>query len=118
MRTCIHLHVHLHHDIFMCCCLGVGPRLKDLINDIAAVIPAKWRHVGIQLGISTGILDSIQSQNCREPNPHLKSFEQMFVEWSKQDSESAYTWTYIIAILRTPAIGESNLADNLTAKYC
>ena len=88
------------------------------MNDIAAVIPAKWRDVGIQLDISTGILDSIQSQNSREPNPCLKSFEQLFVEWSKQDSESTYTWTHIIAILRKPAIGENDLADRLTSKYC
>ena len=100
------------------CCLGVGPRLKDLMNHIAAVIPAKWRDVGIQLDISTGILDSIQNQNCRESSPHFKSFEQVFIEWSKQDSESTYTWTHIIAILREPAIGENDLADNLTAKYC
>ena len=99
-------------------CLGVGPQLKDLMNDIAAVIPAKWKDVGIQLNLPTGILDSIQSHNCREPNSHLKSFEHVFVEWSKQDSESTYTWTHIIAILRKPAIGENDLAYKLTAKYC
>ena len=100
------------------CCLGAGPRLKDLMNDIAAVIPAKWRDVGIQLDLPIGLLDSIQSQNSREPSPQLKSFEQVFVEWSKQDSETTYTWTHIIAILRKSAVGENNLADNLTAKYC
>ena len=99
-------------------CLGVGPLLKDLMNDIAAAIPAKWRDVGIQLNLPTGILDSIQNQNSRESSPHLKSFEQVFIEWSKKDSESTYTWTHIIAILRKPAVGENDLADKLTTKYC
>ena len=120
MFSCIHVHLQVSFvvlEVFFCC-LGVGSQLKDLMNDIAAVIPAKWRDVGIQFDLPTGILDSIQSQNSKEPNPHLKSFEQVFVEWSKQDSESTYTWTHIIAILRKPAVGENDLADNLTAKYC
>ena len=63
------------------------------MNDIAAVIPAKWRDVGIQLQLPTGILDSIQSQTSKEPNSHLKSFENVFIEWSERDwSSSMYTW--------------------------
>ena len=58
----------------------------DLMNDIAAVIPAKWRDVGIQLDLPPGILDSIQNQNSREPNRQLKSFRQVFIEWSERDS--------------------------------
>ena len=120
MYSCVHVHLHVSFvvlDVFLCC-LGVGPLLKDLMNDIAAAIPAKWRDVGIQLDLPTGILDSIQSQNSREPNPHLRSFDQVFIEWSKKDSESTYTWPHIIAILRKPAVGENSLADKLTAKYC
>ena len=31
------------------------------MNDVAAEIPALWRAVGIQLGLSTDVLDGIQT---------------------------------------------------------
>lgn len=95
----------------------VGPQLKDLMNEIAAVIPAKWRDVGIQLDIDPRVLDGIQSQHCRDPNSLQRCFEQVFIEWSKQASNNPYTWTHIIDILRRPAIGENALAETVNAKF-
>ena len=90
--------------------------LKDLMNDIASIIPAKWRSVGIQLGLSSGTLDSIQSNNAGKPHACLDSFEQVFSTWEKQ-GPSPYTWNVIIDVLRTPAVGEVALADELDAHH-
>ena len=86
--------------------------VKDLMNDVASITPAKWRSVGIQLGLSLSTLDSIQSNNAGKPDASLHSFEQVFSTWEKQ-GPSPYTWNTIIEALRSPAVGEFALADEL-----
>ena len=88
------------------------------MNEIASVIPAKWRDVGIQLGVSPGTLDGIQSQNAGKPpiSALQHSFERVFVEW-KQLAQCPYTWKTIIDVLTTPAVAENELAIILAAKY-
>ena len=95
----------------------IGPKLEDLMNEIGAVIPSKWRDVGVQLGIAPGVLDGIQRQNAEKPRSCQVSFEQVFNEWKLQGSETPYTWTHIIGILRRPAIGENDLAETLATKF-
>eukprot|EP00731_Ephydatia_muelleri_P036374 Em0243g6a len=57
-------------SIFMC-------TLMDLMNDITSKIPAKWRSVDIQLGLPSGILDSIEEEVAGKPRACLDSFEQV-----------------------------------------
>ena len=102
---------HPHH-----CYITGAPELKDLMNKIAVVIPAKWRPVGIQLGLSPGNLDNIQSQNAGKPDSNLESFEKMFTQW-KLLIPSPYTWSTIIDVLQTPAVGEVQLANTLAMKH-
>ena len=89
--------------------------LKDLMNDVASKIPAKWRSVGIQLGLSSATLDSIQRENAIKPQACLDSFEQVFSTWEKR-GPNPYTWEVIIGVLRTPAVGEVALADELDTR--
>ncbi|KAL5481618.1 hypothetical protein EMCRGX_G021814 [Ephydatia muelleri] len=95
----------------------IGPKLEDLMNEIGAVIPSKWRDVGVQLGVAPGVLDGIQRQNAEKPRSCQVSFEQVFNEWRLQGSKTTYTWTHIIGILRRPAIGENDLAETLATKF-
>ena len=92
------------------------PSLADLMNDVASVIPAKWRAVGIQLGLSADTLDSIQRDNAGKPQACLESFEQVLSIWKTHDPKP-YTWSTIVDVLRTPAVGQSALAEELCAKY-
>ena len=39
--------------------LDSEPELLDLMNEVAAEIPGKWRDIGLQLGLEHGILDGI-----------------------------------------------------------
>ena len=91
------------------------PQLRDLINHVAAVIPAKWRLVGVQLKLPNGTLDEIQVQNVGKPNECILSFEQVFVKWRSLGT-SPYTWETMINTLRSPAVGEVELANKLNAK--
>ena len=95
---------------------GVPPSLADLMNDVASVIPAQWRAVGIQLGLSPDTLDSIQRENAGKPRVCLESFEQVLTIW-KRHGPKLYTWNTIVDVLRTPAVGQSALAEELCAKY-
>ena len=115
-----HLKCTLQYMHFIICSYFVdviGPKLLDLMNEIGAVIPSKWRDVGVQLGIAPGVLDGIQRQNAEMPRSCQASFEQVFNEWKLQGSTTTYTWTHIIGILRRPAIGENDLAETLATKF-
>ena len=90
--------------------------LKDLMNDIASKIPAKWRSVGIQLGLPSTTLDSIQQDNAGKPHACHDSFEQVFTTWEGK-GPSPYTWNTIIEVLRKPAVLELALANELEVQH-
>ena len=96
--------------------LVLPPSLADLMNDVASVIPAQWRAVGIQLGLSADTLDSIQRENAGKPRVCLESFEQVLTIW-KRSGPKPNTWNTIVDVLRTPAVGQSALAEELCAMY-
>lgn len=83
------------------------------MSDIASVIPARWRHVGIQLGLKSDFLDSIQFECCGRPHYCQDAFEKVFEEWKKRQT-APYTWKTIIDAIEK--IGEVALANNLKKK--
>ena len=91
------------------------PNLGDLTNEVAAVIPAKWRLVGVQLKLPNGTLDEIQAQNTGRPDQCILSFQQVFAKWRSLGT-SPYTWKTIINALCSAAVGEVTLANKLNAK--
>ena len=92
-----------------------SPKLEDLMNDIASKIPAMWRVVGVQLGLSTWTLDGIQGETTGAPQSNLHSFEKVLNIWRQQKSKP-YTWTTIITVLQTPTVGQVALAEEIQAK--
>ena len=92
-----------------------SPNRDDLMNDVAAVIPAKWRLVGVQLKLPNGTLDEIQVQNAGKPYECKHSFEQVFDGWRSLGT-SPYTWKTMINALCSPAVGEVKLANELYTK--
>ena len=86
------------------------------MNDIATVIPAKWKAVGIQLRLSSDILDGIKSNNAGSPDACLNSFEEVLAIWKRQGPKP-FTWRTIIDVLRTRAVGHTSLADELESTY-
>ena len=86
------------------------------MNDVAAAIPAKWRQVGVQLKLPSEVLDEIQDQNASKTDMCKLSFEQVFKKW-KGSGTSPYTWETMVNVLRSPAVGEVDLAGELSSKY-
>ena len=90
------------------------------MNEVAAVIPSKWKAVGVQLSLSGGTLNSIQMSHGWKPIACHDSFEEVFRTWKDQATTgttcSPYTWLTMIDALKTPAVGEVALAESLEQK--
>ena len=87
------------------------PELVELMNEVAARIPSKWREVGIQLHLSTDHLDGIA---VSVSSPHNR-FCSVFTLWKKQMT-LPYKWSTVIQALKAPAVNEIRLAEELANK--
>ena len=84
------------------------PQLRELDNEIVSKIPAKWREVGIQLGLPASKLDQI---SIEENNQCQSCFRKVFREWQSQNCHRS--WSIILLALRTHAVGELAFAKKL-----
>ena len=92
--------------------LDSEPKLLDLMNEVAAVIPSKWRDIGLQLGLSQGVLEGIATISPRSTN---LCYSNVFTLWENQNSYP-YTWSTIVEVLQAPAVGEETLATKIKSK--
>ena len=96
----------------------MGFVLLDLLSESAvpavikelSVAQKKWRIIGKELGVEKRILDDIRTDYFDE--------NRLREVLRKRVVRQATTWGDIIAVLRTPHVGQSQLADQLEAKYC
>ena len=94
--------------------LDSQPELADLMNEVAAKIPGKWRDVGLQLGIDQEGLDGIGTISPGDVN---HCYSNAFTRWKNQKSQKyPYTWSTVVQALKTPAVGEDRLADEIKNK--
>lgn len=85
------------------------PQLAELMNEVAAKIPARWRDVGIQLNLSLPDLDAIAASGPADP---LQHFSSVFHLW-KTKLSAPYRWSTVIQALEAPAVNETRLARRL-----
>ena len=71
----------------------------------------KWEDIGRELGVKQDTLSNIHAKYT-DSGYCLRI---MLDQWMKR---YCISWKCIIAILKTPDIGESELANQLEAKYC
>ena len=86
--------------------LSVSAVVKEL-----SVVQKKWRTIGEELGVQKYLLDDIRT----DYSDHGSRLREVLHE--RMGSQTT-TWGDIIAVLRTPRVGQSQLADHLEAKYC
>ena len=82
----------------------------SLVTQELTALREKWQYIGEELGVEQYSLRDIRS-NCSGPGDCLREV------LSKQLGSYATSWKDIVAVLRTPRIGESHLADHLKVKY-
>jgi len=85
------------------------PKLSELMNEVAAKIPNKWRDVGLQLGVTHSELEAFASASSPDTNSHFTS---VFSAWQKH-MNVPYTWTSLIQALKAPSVEEIRLAEKL-----
>ena len=115
------LHTHINHRTSnVCgdnCTYSVQWPFVPLVADLDLLVqelsPAqqKWKDIGRELGVKQDTLGDIHT-NYSDLGGCLRV---MLMDKLKR---GCIAWNFIITILRTPYIGESNLADQLEAKYC
>ena len=89
------------------------PKLKDLANHVAAVIPGKWMEVAIQLDLTMGEIDSIE----HDRNSSFLRFMAVFEQW-KKSCRQPYTWESLITALKSTSVNEFRLAKKLQEEFC
>ena len=96
--------------------LDSQPKLSDLMNEVAAKIPSKWRDVGLQLGLDQGVLEGIASISPGDTNLY---YINVFTRWKNQSSTThPHTWSTLVQALESPAVGERRLADKIKSELC
>ena len=86
-----------------------GPQLSDLMEQVAAKIPAKWQRVGIALNLNQSDLECLPVLDCHQ------CFVTIFTTWKKQET-SPYTWLTVLDALNTKLVGEKHLAQVITSR--
>ena len=94
--------------------LDSEPELRDLMNEVAAEIPGKWRDVGLQLGLDQGVLGGIATISLGDTN---LCYSNVFTQWKNLNSTThPYTWLTIVDALEAPAVREKQLASKIKTK--
>ena len=81
----------------------------SLVTQELTAVSEKWRDIREELGVEQLLLRNTDYSN---PGVCLRKV------LSKRFQSCATSWKDIVAVLRTPRIGESHLADHLEVKYC
>ena len=88
------------------------PELKDLMEHVGCVIPAKWQEVGIQLGLEDNELKEITSNISGSKS----CFQEVFALW-KRTKRSEYKWNIVCEALRSKHVNEMLLAKTIRSKF-
>ena len=111
--------VKYHNDIVFSLCLvatpskSSAPKLRDLANCAAAIIPHKWKQVAIQLELSKGERKAIE----KDEDECFDRFMAVLEQW-KQSASLPYTWKTLITALKSTSVDEQSLAEQLQRDFC
>ena len=92
--------------------------LNDLLQVLADIRSSgeKWRAIGLQLGLHETDLKSIESDPNYPlgPRQHVGRLHEVISKWLRSGRARRAA---LIEALRSPSVGETQLADQLTKKY-
>ena len=87
----------------------------QFLEAVASKIPAKWRMVGLSLGISSSILDGIDKHRRGDC---LECFSDVLTYWQQQSTlQSPANWTTLVTVLQSNSVGEKELSDTIHNTY-
>ena len=83
--------------------LSRAPSMRDLLRRIASNTRGKWYLMGLLLNVRQDQLNTITHQNS------ILCYTNVFSLWEK-NADPPFTWGTIVDVLKSPVIGEMNLA--------
>ncbi len=83
----------------------------QLVYETLYEVRAKWRPIGLKLGVTTGTLDSIEQEKIK-PSDRLQA---VLLYWLQVTIGA--TWGHLIDALRSAPVGEIVLARQLEQKH-
>ena len=98
--------------LFVCAGTDTVSRFQ-FMESVASKIPAKWKRVGVSLGIDQSQLDAINMHRLADP---LECFSDVFTCWQQQSTphvQSPANWATLVTVLRSNYVGEEELSDNI-----
>ena len=90
------------------------PKLSGLVNEVVAELPAKWEDFAVQIELE---YDCIQKIKEHYPRNNRGCFTAVLHEWNVQRTVP-FTWEKVISVLRSPALQENRVAENIAEKFC
>ena len=97
---------------------GYDLTLSDLnrVYNLLFRVKAKWKEIGLQLGVDPYSLESIQSEvNFRDDGQRLM---QMLSEWLRNVTEPRPSWPRVVDALRSEPVHEWNVAERVKRRQC
>lgn len=89
------------------------PQLWDLMNEVAAVAPHKWKDIAIQLKLKYEWVESMQDRSMK-PND---CYMHIFHKWANYAGAMPYTWETLLTVLVEPAVSLGDLEHGLRLKF-
>ena len=88
--------------------------MDDLVKVQRAVWEGrvKWYNIGLELGLTVGMLDAIQLTNKHDVD---ECFREMLKKWLRK-SDLLPTWSSLAEALRAPPVGLEQLAEQLSVE--
>ena len=87
------------------------PTLEDLMTEVAAAIPHKWREVAVGLGLRAADIQRINAENPQQNC--TQCYIAVFDTWERTETKP-YIWKTIIDCLHSSLINERKLANEIS----
>ena len=88
--------------------------MTDLVNKVASKAHDKWKPIGTQLGFQEHELNGIAQKEHQDP---IGCYTAMFDRWERKGNPP-FLWSTILDALRSPAVEQYLLADDIEKDLC
>ena len=79
--------------------MNTTPAIKDLQQYFTPQYATQWKVIGIQLGLSSGVLDIIEHDNHYKAIPCCNA---MLNKWLKMNTTAS--WRKVFTVIKSPAM--------------
>ena len=87
----------------------------QFMDTVATVIPAKWKRVGVAVGMNQSQIDAVDSHRRGQC---FDCFSDVFKHWQDTSTpEQPANWASLVTVLRTRIVGEEALAERIQKTF-